>query len=281
MAYHPYNTIYRPDPNDSDYLIQRAFECMSWMPAVMEQADKLDALSCQTPKVARRGQRAVADLLRLTAKLDQNLAEWHSEIASSIKHPVHVPVDPINCQNFPRENLVYNDPGDCYIWILYWGMILYLDQLIKQLQVRHATLAKLFPNPIPLPVELAELGRSYSNLDRIAADIAGSLSSGFKPSLFTAQETTVSVFAILVYYGVRGDSEKVMWCIKMLKTIESQGLTMSLQVKQDESRPPSVLALFLADQERNSKRAETASPPRRLVELHENLESHSPTSSED
>ncbi|RFU26764.1 hypothetical protein B7463_g9575, partial [Scytalidium lignicola] len=272
MAYPPYNKLYPAVPSDSDYLIQRGFECTAWMTTIMEQADKLDAMSCSTEKAARRGQRAAADLLRFALKLDQNAAAWYSEICHTLKPPTHVHLETSGGRiSFPRERLIYANPGDSYVWMLYWSIYLNLGQLIKQIQARYHSLAKLLPDPIPLTRELAEFGADYSTLDQYAENVAASLFSGFEPSLFTSQEITVSVFAAVLYYGQRGEAEKAHWLIKVLKTIESQGLTMSLQVMEGPSHAPTVQADFLADGEIAARRPETTSPPQNLVEMLENI----------
>lgn len=222
------------------------------MPTIMECADKLDALDCSTKQTALQQQRVAEELLKVTAKLTRNLRSWYLELIDRIPPPMPICMAPSTAEERDHirvGEMHYARSGDNYLWILYWMFCLYLNLLIKQLQARHAQLAKSLATPLQLPAELVELRLDYEILDRYADNIRKSVFSRFQTSAFDAQETMAPVFTLQWYYEQRRNADKIRWCIDAMRTIEHRGLTLKFQVKETPSWCPRVRARFLADVE--------------------------------
>jgi hypothetical protein len=238
MSSPPFNTLYLAEPSEADYLVQRAFEILISMPTLMEQADTLDVSEYTTEEAAVQGRKSAEHLLRLVWKLNNSFQDWHTEMSQVIAAPirVYVPGSPPAEACRPQvDGLQYARKGDSYIWILYWKLSLYLNQLIKKLQTHHTKALQMLAKPLPLPLELAQLGKEYSLLDQYAENIRDSLIPNLGASAFYAQESIISVFALHLYWEQRGEADKIGWCLEALRTMGMQGLSLDLNIHERPS----------------------------------------------
>ncbi|KAH8804584.1 hypothetical protein F5884DRAFT_884188 [Xylogone sp. PMI_703] len=180
MVYPPYNKLSTAVPSDPDYFAQRLFEKMLWVPALIEQADRLDVLQFTTDKEVRQGRLMIKDLLNFALKLENHLTQYYSEICQSAQSPRFTPLETSKHSNFPKYRLkvptqstdskyrlLYANNEDSYLWILYWGVAISLYDPVKQLHARYTKLEELFPGSDPLPQDLIALNKDDSVIDQI------------------------------------------------------------------------------------------------------------------
>jgi hypothetical protein len=209
----------------------------------MEEADRLDGITGLSPPEASQGQERAIQLLTLLSGLDQKLEAWSAEMQLVCAPPTLVTPSPDRhpaeeAREFAPTPLQYRRPQDCYLWIVYWTMFLFLHGLARQLKARQAILGA---GQTPLPRDLARLGRDRETLDRCAEKVCGSLFSGLRNSPFAAQETMLGVFAVQLYYTWRekdGDGDnarpELEWCVSMMETIQAAGLNLGIRVVRRE-----------------------------------------------
>ncbi|KAH8894333.1 hypothetical protein GQ53DRAFT_839941 [Thozetella sp. PMI_491] len=249
MSKEPFSSLYVAEPGDPDYIPQRGFESMAKFPALAKRADELDTRKYTGTKAAMSGQRTAQSLLEAAKTLAENLRSWHSELTAAIPAPKHAFAASTTghaTHGFPTGYLHYAGPGHNYVWMLYWVFALYVNLLIKQLQIRHAQLASLLAEPRSLPSDLAELGISYDTLDEYAENISKSIFGTYHSSALEAQETMAPIFTLQWYYEQRGDAVKIHRCIETIRILEHEGLALDLRVQRAGSIPKA-RAGFLAE----------------------------------
>jgi hypothetical protein len=252
MSDPPFLSIARAEPGDPDYLFQTCLEALAPLPSIMEEADKLETESDLVSDEIYRRQQVVETLLGRASILYENFTDWFKDMQQKVTPPIPLtPVPEVETSQtpFPPVWLSYTTFVDGFLWTLYWVMSLYLNQVIKQLQARYTILVAREDTEIfQLPSNLASLGDNQATLDEYADNICGSVCSDLDKSTFTAQENMVGIFSVQRYYEQRGASEKLRWCLQILKTMEADGLNLGVQENEVPGHGLFILSKCLADQ---------------------------------
>ena len=214
---------------------------MSFLPFVLEEADKLERVNDYTRDEAMRAQMSCLELIKLTAVLDKRFSAWLDVMKQATTPPVRSkPILTASSGKSPFLSywLDYSNDIDSFLWTIYWVLSLQLHQVIKQLKSRHATLmVELGNSAAPLPQDLVNLGADKDTMDQYADNICASLSPQIRASLgaqvnpFMAQESVAGVIGAQWYYTSQGDSKKAQWCVDLLNTIAEESKLNLLGVK--------------------------------------------------
>lgn len=251
MSSPPFNLIALAEREDSDYLFQACMEAMITLPHVLEEGDKLEHIEDYSEASIRNAQLSAVELLKLASGLDQKLSCWLEEMQQAAVPPVRLslpPEPPTDGPRFSPVRLIYKSVVDGFLWTVYWAMSIYIHQLIKQLQARYISLAAFGPSSqLPEALNPANLGKSRATLDEYVENICGSLISELENSTFTAHENMVGMFTAQWYYEQQGESEKLQWCIEVLKMMEADGLNLGVQVNEGPENKVSLVSKCLAD----------------------------------
>jgi hypothetical protein len=251
MSAPPFNLIAPAEREDSDYLFQACLEAMITLPYVLEEGDKLEHMEDNSEAAIRQAQLSILELLRLASGLDQKLSCWLGEMQQATVPPVRLnspPEPPTGGPQFSPVRLIYKGVVDGFLWTVYWAMSIYIHQLIRQLQARYISLTAFGPsNSLPVPLSPTNLGKDRATLDEYADNICGSVISGLDNSTFTAHENMVGMFTAQWYFEQQGESEKLQWCIEVLKTMEAEGLNLGVQVNEGPENKVCLVSKCLAD----------------------------------
>ena len=251
MSSPPFNLIALAEREDSDYLFQTCVEAMITLPHILEEGDKLEHIEDYSESSIRNAQLSTIEILRLASVLDQKLSCWLEDMQQSVMPPVRLNSFPKPLTGGPRFSpvrLIYKSVVDGFLWTAYWAMSIYIHEIIKQLQARYISLAAFGPSgPLPETFSPANLGKSRAILDEYVENICGSVISELDNSTFTAHENMVGMFTAQWYYERRGESDKLQWCIEVLKMMEAEGLNLGVQVNEGPENKVSLVSKCLAD----------------------------------
>ncbi|RFU80496.1 hypothetical protein TARUN_1707 [Trichoderma arundinaceum] len=249
MSRPPYNTIYLTHLGDADYLMHRIIEEAIELPNVLYEANNLDNLHYATQEQIRHGQLTAQHLLSRTAIVEDKVNQWLDMMASVTPYPKVIVTPSVDgAADYPQGLRIQfaNCVSSC-LWMFYWSLVVRLNRLIKQLHSLHSTLSAKLPDHPQLPASLINRIKDDSISDQYADNIGISLGTEITASTFHAQEALAFIFNLYAYWEERGNIEKTNWCIETLKMLESQGLSLYIQVNERQDKCAALTAAFLAD----------------------------------
>ncbi|KAH8898680.1 hypothetical protein GQ53DRAFT_816913 [Thozetella sp. PMI_491] len=250
MSRPPFSSLYLAEVGDSDYIVQKGFETVIKLPTLAWQADKLDSQIHAGNAGTTHVHRVATSILTQAKVLAENLEHWCCDLTEKVPSP-----EPVSGAETPAEGqyefgsgkMHYGEPGQNYIWILYWLFSLYLHRVIKQVQARHAKLSGPPHEPLPPALLPGRLGLGDEVMDQYADNISKSLFCPYQSTPLGAQETIAPMLTLQWYYEHKRDETKTQSCIARIKRLEQQGLSLNLQVHRPPGAYPRARARFLAE----------------------------------